>query len=81
MAALALRDVVKVYGRQLAVRGIDLDSPDKAFLAIAFPTIEAIGPNNATMRLRMMATKGPSIMPAIAAAKKPSKYTHQSKSM
>ena len=38
MAALALRDVVKVYGRQLAVRGVDLDIPDKAFVVFVGPS-------------------------------------------
>ena len=38
MAALALRDVVKVYGRQLAVRGVDLDIPDKAFVDFVGPS-------------------------------------------
>src|SRR6516162_1072613 len=38
MATLSLRDVVKVYGRQLAVRGVDLDIPDKAFVVFVGPS-------------------------------------------
>jgi multiple sugar transport system ATP-binding protein len=38
MATLALRDVVKVYGRQLAVRGVNLDIPDKAFVVFVGPS-------------------------------------------
>jgi len=38
MAALRLRDVVKVYGRQLAVRGVDLNIPDKAFVVLVGPS-------------------------------------------
>ena len=50
MAALALRDVVKVYGRQLAVRGVDLDIPDKAFVVFVGPS----GCGKSTL-LRMLA--------------------------
>src|SRR5579863_4638229 len=38
MAALTLRDIVKVYGRQVAVRGIDLDIPDKALVVFVGPS-------------------------------------------
>ena len=38
MAALTLRDIVKVYGRQIAVRGVDLDIPDKALVVFVGPS-------------------------------------------
>ena len=38
MATLALRDIVKVYGRQLAVRGVDLEIPNKAFVVFVGPS-------------------------------------------
>jgi multiple sugar transport system ATP-binding protein len=38
MAALTLRDIVKVYGRQVVVRGIDLDIPDKALVVFVGPS-------------------------------------------
>lgn len=38
MADVKVRDLVKVYGRQLAVRGIDLDIPDGAFVVLVGPS-------------------------------------------
>jgi multiple sugar transport system ATP-binding protein len=38
MAALTLRDIVKVYGRQVAVRGVNLDIPDKALVVFVGPS-------------------------------------------
>ena len=38
MAEVAVRDLVKVYGRDLAVRGIDLDIPDGAFAVFVGPS-------------------------------------------
>ena len=38
MAAVSLRDIVKVYGRDIAVRGIDLDIPDKALVVLVGPS-------------------------------------------
>jgi multiple sugar transport system ATP-binding protein len=38
MAALQLRDIVKVYGRQVAVRGVNLDIPDKALVVFVGPS-------------------------------------------
>src|SRR5450631_774436 len=38
MAALELRDIVKVYGRQIAVRGVNLDIPDKALVVFVGPS-------------------------------------------
>ena len=38
MAALTLRDVVKLYGRQVAVRGVNLDIPDKALVVFVGPS-------------------------------------------
>ncbi len=38
MATVALRDIVKVYGRDIAVRGIDLDIPDKALVVLVGPS-------------------------------------------
>ena len=38
MADVAVRDLVKVYGRHLAVRGIDLDIPDGAFTVFVGPS-------------------------------------------
>ncbi|HVG49919.1 MAG TPA: sn-glycerol-3-phosphate ABC transporter ATP-binding protein UgpC [Rubellimicrobium sp.] len=38
MAGVTLRDVVKVYGRHIAVRGIDLDIPDGAFVVLVGPS-------------------------------------------
>ena len=38
MAGVTLRDVVKVYGRHIAVRGIDLDIPDGAFMVLVGPS-------------------------------------------
>ena len=38
MATVALRDIVKVYGRDVAVRGIDLDIPDKALVVLVGPS-------------------------------------------
>ncbi len=38
MAEVTLRELVKVYGRDLAVRGIDLDIPDGAFVVLVGPS-------------------------------------------
>ena len=38
MAALELRDIVKVYGRQVAVRGVNLKIPDKALVVFVGPS-------------------------------------------
>lgn len=38
MAEVQVRDLVKVYGRQLAVRGIDLDIPHGAFVVLVGPS-------------------------------------------
>ena len=38
MAEVRLRELVKVYGRDLAVRGIDLDIPDGAFVVLVGPS-------------------------------------------
>ena len=38
MASLTLRDIVKVYGRQVAVRGVSLDIPDKALVVFVGPS-------------------------------------------
>lgn len=38
MAEVKVRDLVKVYGRHLAVRGIDLDIPDGAFVVLVGPS-------------------------------------------
>lgn len=38
MAGVTVRELVKVYGRQLAVRGIDLDVPDGAFVVLVGPS-------------------------------------------
>jgi multiple sugar transport system ATP-binding protein len=38
MADVTLRELVKVYGRDLAVRGIDLDIPDGAFVVLVGPS-------------------------------------------
>ncbi len=38
MAVVSLSDVVKVYGRDIAVRGIDLDIPDKALAVLVGPS-------------------------------------------
>jgi multiple sugar transport system ATP-binding protein len=38
MASVALRDLVKVYGRQVAVRGVNLDIPDKSFVVFVGPS-------------------------------------------
>ena len=38
MATVSLRDIVKVYGRDIAVRGIDLDIPDKALVVLVGPS-------------------------------------------
>jgi multiple sugar transport system ATP-binding protein len=38
MADVSVRELVKVYGRQLAVRGIDLDIPDGAFVVLVGPS-------------------------------------------
>jgi multiple sugar transport system ATP-binding protein len=38
MADVVLRDLVKVYGRQVAVRGIDLTVPDGAFVVLVGPS-------------------------------------------
>mgnify|MGYP000644939725 CR=1 FL=1 len=38
MAKVTLRDLVKVYGRSLAVRGIDLDVPDGSFVVLVGPS-------------------------------------------
>ena len=38
MAQVSLRDLVKVYGRQPAVRGIDLDIADREFVVFVGPS-------------------------------------------
>jgi multiple sugar transport system ATP-binding protein len=38
MASVALKDLVKVYGRQVAVRGVNLDIPDKSFVVFVGPS-------------------------------------------
>ncbi|MBL0371563.1 sn-glycerol-3-phosphate ABC transporter ATP-binding protein UgpC [Rhizobium sp. KVB221] len=38
MSAVTLKDIVKVYGRHVAVRGIDLEIPDKAFVVFVGPS-------------------------------------------
>jgi multiple sugar transport system ATP-binding protein len=38
MAEVTLRDIVKVYGRQVAVRGIDLDIEDGSFVVFVGPS-------------------------------------------
>ena len=38
MAEVSLTDLVKVYGNELAVRGIDLEIPDEAFTVIVGPS-------------------------------------------
>jgi len=38
MAEVKVRDLVKAYGRHLAVRGIDLDIPDGAFVVLVGPS-------------------------------------------
>ncbi len=38
MATVSLKDLVKVYGREIAVRGIDLDIPDKALAVLVGPS-------------------------------------------
>jgi ABC-type sugar transport system ATPase subunit len=38
MAALTLHDVVKLYGRHVAVRGVNLDIPDKALVVFVGPS-------------------------------------------
>ncbi len=38
MAEVILRDLVKLYGREVAVRGIDLDIPDGAFVVLVGPS-------------------------------------------
>ena len=38
MALVSLSDVVKVYGRDIAVRGIDLEIPDKALAVLVGPS-------------------------------------------
>ena len=38
MAIVRLSDVVKVYGRDIAVRGIDLEIPDKALAVLVGPS-------------------------------------------
>lgn len=38
MAEVVLKDLVKVYGRQFAVRGIDLDIPDKSLVVFVGPS-------------------------------------------
>ena len=38
MATVSLRDIVKVYGRDIAVRGIDLDIPDEALAVLVGPS-------------------------------------------
>jgi multiple sugar transport system ATP-binding protein len=50
MAAVSLKDIVKVYGRHVAVRGIDLEIPDKSFTVFVGPS----GCGKSTM-LRMIA--------------------------
>ena len=50
MATVSLKDIVKVYGRQIAVRGVDLEIPDKSFTVFVGPS----GCGKSTM-LRMIA--------------------------
>ncbi len=38
MAEVVVRDLVKVYGKSLAVRGIDLDVPDGSFVVLVGPS-------------------------------------------
>lgn len=38
MAGVEVKELVKVYGRQLAVRGIDLDIPDGSFVVLVGPS-------------------------------------------
>ena len=38
MATVSLRDLVKVYGRQPAVRGVDLDIADREFVVFVGPS-------------------------------------------
>ncbi len=38
MAVVSLKDMVKVYGREIAVRGIDLEIPDKALAVLVGPS-------------------------------------------
>ena len=38
VATVSLKDMVKVYGRDIAVRGIDLDIPDKALAVLVGPS-------------------------------------------
>ena len=38
MATVSLRDIVKLYGRDIAVRGIDLDIPDEALVVLVGPS-------------------------------------------
>jgi len=38
MAALSLRDIVKLYGRHVAVRGVNLEIPDKALVVFVGPS-------------------------------------------
>ena len=50
MATVGLKDIVKVYGRHIAVRGVDLEIPDKSFTVFVGPS----GCGKSTM-LRMIA--------------------------
>ncbi len=50
MATVSLKDIVKVYGRHIAVRGVDLEIPDKSFTVFVGPS----GCGKSTM-LRMIA--------------------------
>jgi multiple sugar transport system ATP-binding protein len=50
MATVSLTDIVKVYGRHIAVRGVDLEIPDKSFTVFVGPS----GCGKTTM-LRMIA--------------------------
>ena len=50
MATVTLTDIVKVYGRHIAVRGVDLEIPDKSFTVFVGPS----GCGKTTM-LRMIA--------------------------
>jgi multiple sugar transport system ATP-binding protein len=38
VASVALNDIVKVYGRHVAVRGVNLDIPDKSFVVFVGPS-------------------------------------------
>jgi multiple sugar transport system ATP-binding protein len=38
MATVSLTDIVKVYGRHIAVRGVDLEIPDKSFTVFVGPS-------------------------------------------